>query len=135
MTVFGCSRTTGICATASTVTQPESSNAATSELAATSSKVLKPWVMLPTLQFAWSSATVAKVRSAALIQNTQPAGTRPVRPSGSGDGIGSSNVRTKSGTAAANVIASGGVARLSAKLRRSARSDQLAVDIGSLRCG
>ena len=56
------------------VTQPESSSAATSELPATSSRVLKPWVMLPTLQLPWSSATVPKVRSVAFIQNTQPAG-------------------------------------------------------------
>ena len=68
------------------VTQPESSSAATSELPATSSSDLNPWVTLPTLQLPWSSATVPNVRSAAFIQKTQPAGTRPVRPSGSGAG-------------------------------------------------
>ncbi len=50
VTAPGCSRTTGICGTTSIVTQPVSSSAATSELPATSSSVLKPWVRLPTLQ-------------------------------------------------------------------------------------
>src|SRR3954470_5448462 len=90
------------------VTHPESSSAATSELPPTSSRVLNPWVTLPTLQLPWSSATVPKVRSAAFIQKTQPAGTRPVRPSGSGAGIGSSNIATPSSGASENVIASGG---------------------------
>ena len=99
MTAPGFSCTTGICGTTSIVTQPDSSSAATSPLPATSSRVLNPWVMLPTLQLAWSSATVLNVRSAAFIQNTQPAGTRPVRPSSSASGIGSSKGATPSGGA------------------------------------
>src|SRR4051794_41785693 len=89
------------------VTQPESSSAATSELPATSSSDLKPWVTLPTLQLPWSSATVPNVRSAAFIQKTHPAGTRPVRPSGSGEGIGSSNIGIPGSGASENVMASG----------------------------
>src|SRR5262249_29304098 len=106
------------------VTQPESSSAATSELPATSSRVLNPWVTLPTLQFPWSSATVPNVRSAAFIQNTQPAGTRPVRPSGIGAGIGSSNIGTPASGASENVIASGGAERCSTSLRAEASADQ-----------
>src|SRR3954470_19176268 len=107
-TAPGFSVTTGICGTTSIVTQPLSSNAATSELPATSSSVLNPCVTLPTLQFPWSSATVPNVFSAAFIQNTQPAGTRPVRPSAVGAAIGSSNIGTPSSGASENVIASGG---------------------------
>ena len=52
MTAPGRSVTTGISGTASIVTQPLSSSAATSEAPATSSRVRKPCVMLPTLQLA-----------------------------------------------------------------------------------
>src|SRR3954470_20459532 len=110
-TAPGFSVTTGICGTTSIVTQPLSSNAATSELPATSSSVLNPCVTLPTLQLPWSSATVPNVFSAAFIQNTQPAGTRPVRPSAVGAAIGSSNIGTPSSGASENGIASGGGAR------------------------
>ena len=81
--------------------------AATSSLPATSSSGLNPWVTLPTEQFAWAAATVENVRSAPLIQKTQPAATRPVRPSGSGSGMGSSKVGTDSGTSAVKLIANG----------------------------
>src|SRR5947209_6598661 len=89
-------------ATASGVTQPVASSAATSAFPATSCTVLKPWVTLPTLQFAWSSATVAKTPRAPSIQNTQPAGTAPVRPSGVGGGINTSNRETPAGTSGRN---------------------------------
>ena len=69
-------------------TQPDSSSALTSPFASTSPSPRKPWVTLPTLQFAWSAATVEKVRLADLTQKTQPAGTRPVRPSSAGVGHG-----------------------------------------------
>ena len=72
------------------VTQPDSTNAATSEWPATSSSVANPWVRLPTLQLPWSAATVVNVRSTALVQKTHPAGTRPVRPSAVGSGMGAS---------------------------------------------
>src|SRR5258708_40353397 len=94
--------------TTSIVTQPDSSSAATSEFPATSSRVAKPWVRLPTEQFAWSGATVENVRSVAWTQNTHPAGTRPVRPSSIGSGIGASNAATSGGTALSNPIAIGG---------------------------
>ena len=108
MTAPGFSVTTGICGTTSIVTQPVSSSAATSLLPATSSSVLNPWVRLPTLQLPWSAATVEKVDSAAWIQKTQPAGTRPVRPSGSGAGIGRSNAGDAGRCGSENVIAIGG---------------------------
>src|SRR5207248_2845740 len=54
------------------------------------------------------SGAVVKVRSVPSIQKTQPAGTRPVRPSGVGGGIGASNGSTPGGDASANVIAIGG---------------------------
>ncbi|MBW8825161.1 MAG: hypothetical protein JF603_02255 [Acidobacteria bacterium] len=82
--------TGGIPGTMSIVTQPDSRRAATSEWVAASSRPMKPWVRLPTEQLPWSAATVEKVRSTAFIQKTQPAGTRPVRPSGIGAGIGAS---------------------------------------------
>src|SRR4051794_25336014 len=106
------------------VTQPESSSAATSELPATSSSDLKPWVTLPTLQLPWSSATVPKVRSAAFIQKTHPAGTRPVRPSGSGAGIGSSNIGIPGSGASENVMASGAALRCRVSVRSAARAGQ-----------
>src|SRR5438876_10718987 len=117
-----------MCGTTSIVTQPESTRAATSALPATSSRVLKPWVTLPTLQLAWSSATVLNVRSAAFIQNTHPAGTRPVRPSAVGSGIGSSNGATPAGGSAENVIARGAAARCSASAKREASSGQDVVE-------
>ena len=117
----------------SIVTQPDSSRAATSLLPATSSSVLNPWVMLPTLQLAWSSATVVKVRSAAFIQKTQPAGTRPVRPSAAAAGIGSAKAGTPGGPApAVNVMAIGASLRWRAALSPLASSRHFAVMSGSL---
>jgi hypothetical protein len=74
-----------------------SSSLPTSLLPLTSSSVAIPCVSRPTLQLPWSSGTVRKVRSAALTQNTHPAGTLPVRPSGVGGGIGSSKAAIPSG--------------------------------------
>src|SRR4051794_7935681 len=107
------------------VTQPVSSSAATSPLPATSSRVANPWVRLPTEQLPWSAFTVENVDSVAWFQNTQPAGTRPVRPSSSGAGSGRSNGATPSGGAAEKVIAIGAVARFSAADRREDRSFQV----------
>jgi hypothetical protein len=101
------------------VTQPDSRTTATSELPATSSRVLNPCVRLPTLQLPWSAATVLKVRWVAFIQNTHPAATRPVRPSGRGGGIGSSNGATPAGASAEKVIASGRAVRWSPALNAS----------------
>src|SRR3954447_26871063 len=101
------------------VTQPVSRSAATSPLPATSSRVTKPWVRLPTEQLPWSAFTVEKVDSVAWFQKTQPAGTRPVRRSSRGAGSGGSNGATPAGGASENVIAIGGAARLSAEARRS----------------
>src|SRR4051794_22444594 len=106
------------------VTQPVSRSAATSPLPATSSSVTKPWVRLPTEQLPWSAFTVENVDSVAWFQNTQPAGTRPVRPSSSGAGRGRSNGATPAGAASEKVIAMGVVARFSAADRRSDRSFQ-----------
>jgi hypothetical protein len=64
--------------------------------------------MLPTLQLPWSAGAVVKVRSAPLIQKTQPAGTRPVRPSSAGGGMGASYGSTPAGAWAENVMATGG---------------------------
>ena len=88
MTEPGRSCTVGMPGIWSIVTQPESKMAATSELPATSSRLAKPCTKLPTLQLAWSAATVEKVLSIALVQNTHPAGTGPVLPSGVGGGFG-----------------------------------------------
>src|SRR5262249_54017042 len=76
------------------------------------------------LQLPWSSATVPKVRSAAFIQKTQPAGTRPVRPSGSGAGIGSSNMATPGSGASEKVIASGAALRWRASVSSPASAGQ-----------
>src|SRR3954469_15358990 len=92
----------------SIVTQPDSISAPTSPRVAASSSGMKPCVQLPTEQLPWSSATVEKVVSTDSIQNTQPAATRPVRPSGDGAAIGLSNAATPSGRDAENVIAIGG---------------------------
>src|SRR4029078_455015 len=102
-----CSRSSGLGGGSPIVPHPGASSAATSELPATSASVLKPWVTLPTLQLPWSSATGETVRSPPPIQNTQPAGTRPVRPSSVGGAIGSSNAGTSAGASAAKVIAIG----------------------------
>src|SRR6478609_3512830 len=107
VTAPGASVTTGICGTTSIVTQPVSRSAATSPLPATSSRVTNPWVRLPTEQLPWSALTVENVDSVAWFQKTQPAGTRPVRPSSSGAGSGRSNGATPAGGAAENVIAIG----------------------------
>src|SRR3954470_19351653 len=107
------------------VTQPVSRSAATSPLPATSSSVTNPWVRLPTEQLPWSAFTVEKVDSVAWFQNTQPAGTRPVRPSSREAGIGRSNASTPAGGASENVIAIGAVARFSAADRRPDRSFQV----------
>ena len=115
---------TGISGTTSIVTHPVSSSAATSELPATSASVLNPWVRLPTLQLPWSAATVENVRSVAFIQNTHPAGTRPVRPSGSASGIGSSNGATPAGVDSWNEMASGGEESLSESASWDASWDQ-----------
>src|ERR1039458_160896 len=114
---------TGISGSMSMVTHPDATRAATSEWPATSSRVANQWVRLPTLQLPWSAATVENVRSSALVQNTHPAGTRPVRPSGVGSGIGASNGATPSGTDWEKVMAIGGVMRLSAWVSASAASD------------
>src|ERR1035438_2061208 len=111
----------GIC---SGVTQPDSNRAETSELPATSSRPAKPWTKVPTLQLAWSLATVEKVRSMALVQKTHPAGTGPVLPSGAGGGFGPSKGSTSSGSPASKVIAIGGVVSSSDAVSASARSGQ-----------
>src|SRR6266516_4965851 len=98
-------------------THPVDMSAATSCLSATSSSPLKPWVTLPTLQFAWSSGAVLNVASTAFIQKTHPAGTRPVRPSSVARGMDSANESTPSIGSAVNVIAIGGTDRLSASVR------------------
>src|SRR5690349_1560980 len=99
--------TTGMPGTSFSVTQPVLSRAATSALPATSARVLRPCVMLPTLQLLWSSGAVANVRSVDFIQNTQPAGTRPVRPSSVGGAVGSSKAGTPGAGSSANVMAIG----------------------------
>src|SRR3954451_15522007 len=111
----------------SIATQPVSSSAATSLLPATSSRVTKPWVRLPTEQLPGSALTVENVLSVAWVQNTHPAATRPVRPSGSGSGIGRSNAATPAGGSAENVIAIGAAARESAPASRWASVVQLLV--------
>src|SRR5687767_7400646 len=84
--------------------------------------VLKPCVRLPTEQLPWSSATVEKVLAVPCIQKTQPAATRPVRPSGSGSGIGASNASTPAGTVSVKVIAIGGTFSASASESAAERS-------------
>ena len=70
-----------------------------------------------------SLGLVVNVRSRAWTQNTQPAGTRPVRPSGVGSGIGvaaSAKGPAPPSSAAENVMAMGATLRWSAALSRSA---------------
>src|SRR5450759_5561014 len=59
---------------------------------------------------------VENVRSAARIQNTQPADTRPVRPAAVGVGMGESNGSTPGGASSEKVIAMGGAVRFSVSL-------------------
>jgi hypothetical protein len=67
------------------------------------------------------------------LQNTHPAGTRPVRPSGVGSGMGASNGTTPTGADAENVMATGGVLRSSAAVRAAEASDQRARrDMGAI---
>src|SRR6266849_2774129 len=108
----------------SMVTQPLASSAATSALPATSCMVLKPCVMLPTLQLPWSAGRVANVRSAAFTQNTHPAATFPVRPSGVGPGIVPSYTGIPAGTASRNVIAIGAMSKLNSSCSSAANPFQ-----------
>src|SRR5258706_11339559 len=108
----------------SSVTHPAARSSATSPRVAASESGMSPWVTLPTLQLPWSSGTVLKVLVAASIQNTQPAGTRPVRPSGRGGGMGASNAATSAGGEAADGMAIGGEVRLSVSLSIAARARQ-----------
>src|SRR3954453_18472065 len=116
-----------MCGIISIVTHPDSSSAATSPCPAASSSVLKPCVHDPTEQLPWSSATVENVRSPLRIQNTQPAGTRPRRPSADGSDIGASNAGTPAGRSAVKVIAIGGALGCSAAVSSAASVDQSAV--------
>src|SRR5215510_2110237 len=108
----------------SIVTQPLASNAATSALPATSCMVLRPCVMLPTLQLPWSAGRVANVRSAAFTQNTHPAETFPVRPSGVGAGMAPSYTGIPVGTASRNVIAIGAMSKLNSSCNSAANPFQ-----------
>jgi len=60
----------------------------------------------------------------ALVQNTQPAGTGPVLPSGAGVGFGPSKGVTPLATPGSKVIAIGGVVSFSDVVSASASSDQ-----------
>src|SRR5438309_1192774 len=108
----------------SSVTQPAARSSATSPRVAASDSGISPWVTLPTLQLPWSAGTVLKVLVAASIQNTHPAGTRPVRPSGSAGGMGPSNAGTSPGGNSAKVMAIGGDVRWRASLSVAARVRQ-----------
>src|SRR5215210_505143 len=108
--LFGLSRTTAIFATASVVTHPVWHNAATSAFPAISSMVLKPCVRLPTLQFPWSSATVANTPCVPSIQKTQLAATAPVRPSAVAGGYVRSIRPIPAGTWLIKAMPTGGTA-------------------------